>query len=407
MALDILLAAYGGGHVNIIIPIRRLLLERGHKVHVLGLTMAREKLTRNNIAFLGYKDFLDNNNAQDREALEIGDRLSEGMPTNAAIPRSETSAYMGICYQELVADLGDANAARAYAEKGRQAFLPRRFARRVLAQLSPDALITTNSPRTEKALLLEAQSAGIFGTCVVDFFDESEIEDRLGLPDYGNLMCVSFSSFREKLIAAGRNAQDVVVAGNPALDYLASEPTDMLRAQMRRNLGWEGKRVLLWAKSAMPALATAEREVEEMLFAYSASTPDTVLSFRPHPNDPSSYAELDEKGVHVSRGDEPLLAALSASDVVITINSTVGLEANLLGKEVIQTNFVAFDEHVPFQQLGIGIEVRNRDELASILGKGAGAALLSPCMQVGKAAETIANLLEARLCPGPRHQQGS
>lgn len=389
----ILLAAYGGGHVNIIIPLYRALLNLGHDVVVLGLTMAQPKLKQARIPFLSITDFIDPSSESDANALLLGGGLVDEINSNPLIPHNETIAYHGISFQELIAKHGEIKARESYRKLGRQIFLPVEFAKRILQSVGPDILIATSSPRMEKALFLAARSLNIRSCCICDFYDETVVHDRLGKPDFADVICVPFQSEKKNLIQAGRKPDDIIVSGNPALDYLASNEIEALRYKGRRDKGWQRKRVILWVKSVMPSISKSEKIAEEILLGSVRENLEDILIFRPHPNDPRDYNELKSSGIYLSDPNIPLLNELATSDLVVTVNSTLGLEANLLGKQVIQFYLDDFPERVPFQTLGIGTECRTAIALKIALKPGTKTGLLPPCMNVGEATQKIIQAL--------------
>lgn len=54
----ILVAAYGGGHARLLIPVIRDLEARGHEVTVLGLTLGKAVFNQANITAVGLYDIL-------------------------------------------------------------------------------------------------------------------------------------------------------------------------------------------------------------------------------------------------------------------------------------------------------------------------------------------------------------
>ena len=177
MQKKILLVSYGGGHVNIIIPLYRELKERGHLPVVFGLTMAAVRLREEKIPFYSFVDFIDES---DSLSLELGKKLVSNMTANSQIHLDESIAYMGICFQELIDEHGEEEASSLFDRYGRQSFLPQKFMGRVLNVIAPDIVIATNSPRSEKAMILQARDVGVPCCCVIDIYDRVGTLDRLG-----------------------------------------------------------------------------------------------------------------------------------------------------------------------------------------------------------------------------------
>lgn len=357
--MKILLAAYGGGHINIIINLYFELRKRGVDPVVFGLTMGIKKLNEYKIPYLSYESFLED---KDHKAIELGKELCSGMSLNDAIPYSETVAYMGINYAELIEQYGKDGAADLYKTKGRQAFKPKNFVKRVLDTINPDLVISTNSPRTEECLIREANGRKIPTYVVNDFYDESEIEARTGDPTYCRKIFVTLEKVRKELISRGWSPERVLLFGNPAFDQLFKPISLSSEEYFKNSLSiTDDSKVILWVKSVFPKIKDLELETEKKLIAYLGDRKDIKLLIKPHPNDPIKYTST---GNYKYITDEvPLQDLVKKSNLVITVNSTVGLEASILGKAVIQMATFQYPEKVPFEKLGIGKEVHALSEL--------------------------------------------
>ena len=399
MNKKILLVSYGGGHVNIIIPIYRELIARGHVPVVLGLSLAAVRLREESIPFYSFTNFIDE---RDALSLKTGEKLIANMSISNQIPVEESIAYMGVCYQELVEEYGEEEAAVLYENKGRQSFLPKKFMGRILNLIKPDIVLATNSPRSEKAMILQACNEGIPSCCVVDFYDKAGIEDRLGQAGYADKLFVPFPEMKSMLIEAGRNSADIEISGNPVFDSLASFSVGDHSRSFRHKKGWGKKFVILWVKSVFPVLQETESKVENMLLSRLGSVPSVQLVFRPHPNDASDYTQYSDSEVYISGADDSLHPLIAASDLIITINSTVGLEANLLRKLVIQVDMIEFQEKITFSLLGIGKSVESIEDLVAeielIIANPSAQPVTSPCFEIGSSSKKIVDSIERIDC---------
>lgn len=395
MKPKILMASYGGGHVNVIIPLYNELIIRGYQPVILGLTTAAAKLRDEGIAFYSYSDFITD---EDREAIELGEKLTADMELSRQIPKQESIAYMGICYQELIQQHGTAEADRLFRSFGRQCFLPKLFMRRVLEALTPDIVVTTSSPRSEKALVLQAGEMGIKCFCIVDFYQEYDLVGGLGERGYADKVFVPFREMKKLLQKMGRVSTEIEVCGNPALDYLATIDIEKDSALVRQQRGWQDKFVVFWVKSDSAVLKESEKNVEEKLVNVFDQDPAVQIVIRPHPNDPGDYSCSTEKGIFVSTQDDPVHLELATCDVLVTMNSTVGLQANLLGKPVIQVDVIAYKAKVPFSVLEIGVSVKSLDEMIDKINDlYAGLSpekILPPVFHVGKSSSKIVDNIE-------------
>lgn len=339
----ILFVTYGGGHVGMVLPVIRELetLLPGVDCPLMALTTGHLK-ARAVRPTLGYQDFLHLVDAG--AARRWGERLSEGN-TSPDVPADETIAYLGINYLDLIAQHGEAGAAERYREQGRYGFRPLHFMRRVIEALQPDAVVATNSPRSERAALDVAQAAGIPSIGMVDLFGLDSDTYVLHEPRPG-WTCVISEVVRQRLIARGFPSEGVVVTGNPAFDGLQASENHDKAERFLAERGWQGLKPVLFAghvepyahpDTPVPAGQALPREVEAVLRAHVRQHPDLALIVRYHPSDWSSYPRLpDEPRIHFSEPPrEPIHPLILASRAVVVQTSTVGLESAVAGKPVI------------------------------------------------------------------------
>ena len=163
----IVFVTYGGGHVNMLVPVIKELQRHDNlELVVLGLTTAGLVLKNNNIPYIGFKDLLNDNDY----ALKWGKKLVRKNDAHNLVSYKESVAYMGLSYVDLENEYGKEMAAKLYSEKGRQVFNPMNTIRRFLEEESPDLLVATNSPRAERAAINVARELGIASVCLIDLF---------------------------------------------------------------------------------------------------------------------------------------------------------------------------------------------------------------------------------------------
>ncbi|MES3002068.1 MAG: UDP-glycosyltransferase [Pseudomonadota bacterium] len=352
----VLFVCYGSGHVRMVVPVARALMAQGMaEVAVLGLTTAAPVVRAAGLPLLQVKDFVE---AGDELALQHGRALVAAM--GQVDDPGESAAYLGLSYADLVVDAGADQAARRFAQLGRQAFLPVRTLKRILQRVHPDLLVVTNSPRAERAAVLAARDLCIPALCVVDLFAVDEVR-WIGAPDYAQRVCVLNEGVRNFLVDAGRAPEQIVVTGNPAFDALRDPANEALGAQLRRGHGWDGKRVLLWPNQAEPAVhpfdgsagdPSLPQRVLDALVAWTLARTDAVLCVRPRAGEPLPVLPAD--GRIVLAGQEwPLPPLLHAVDTVVTLTSTVGLEGHLCGARLVQVTGSVFDAAMPLARFGV------------------------------------------------------
>jgi hypothetical protein len=355
-----LFVSYGGGHVKALLPVAQRVHELGLAQPVyLALTTAAAMAKQAGIPTLGFQDVMT---PADTRARSKGRELVEELQVQAA-DRDESIAYLGLSYIDLEDRIGAEDAAEQYRRYGRQAFLPLGILERVINKCRPALVIATNSPRAEQAAIQTARTMHVPSVCLVDLLGIWERE-LLAKPDYADAVCVLNEAVRQTLIDAGRPQQQVHVTGNPAFDTVNDPALVAAGAQYRREAGWDGLHVCLYASSPEPAgipgvAGTGDpsfpRRVERELIAAVQDNPALALWVRRHPSEARAddVAALAHPRIRVSPPEMPLHAAIHASDEVIVSVSTVGVEADLAGKSVTQVRGSILDHLSPYLAMGI------------------------------------------------------
>lgn len=340
----VLFVSYGGGHIGMVLPVMRELeaLLPDVDCTLMALTTGYGKAKAVRPVTLGYRDFLHLVDAD--AALAWGERLSTGN-TSPDVPLEETVAYLGINYLDLIAQHGEAGAVEHYREHGRYGFRPLHFMRRVIDALQPDAVVATNSPRSERTALDVASERGIPAVGMVDLFGLDSDTYVLHEPKPA-WTCVLSEVVRQRLIARGFPPEGVVVTGNPAFDGLFSADNRERADRFLAEHGWQHLKPVLFAghvepyahpDTPVPAGQALPREVEVVLREQVRQQPELALIVRYHPSDWTQYPRLpDEPRIHFSEPPtEPIHPLILAARTVVVQTSTVGLESAVGGKQVI------------------------------------------------------------------------
>ncbi len=370
----VLFVTYGSGHVRMVVPVAKALAQSGlAQPLVLALTTAAPVVLDAGLELLQFKDFLRECDLVDEAAVAHGQRLMRAMPGPIADPE-ETAAYLGLSYQELALRVGPEEAERQYQREGRQAFLPVTTLQRIVKQLAPSLVVATNSPRAERAAIMAARSLGLPSMCLVDLFCLDEVK-WIGEPGYADKVCVLNDSVKHFLLSAGRTDNQVVVTGNPAFDDLANPMHVAAGARLRQDRHWGGKHVLLWPTQVEPALhpfngtpgdvSLPERALGQVI-GWVLARRDCILCIRPR----AGLAPMvlpDDPRIVVMGQDVGLAALLQAVDLVVTLNSTVGLEGHLAGARLVQILGSVFDNAMPLKRYGIADEAIALEGLSAAL----------------------------------------
>lgn len=411
----VLFVTYGGGHISMVLPVVQALQRRGIACEVLALTTAYKPALQAGLAPRGYRDFL---HLVDREAvLARGSTLSAGN-LHPEVDALETQSYLGINYSEWIDTYGQQEAARKLAEGGRRAFFPIRFMGRVLDELRPAILVTTNSPRSEQAAIEAAVARSIPSLSMIDLF-ALDTDPYLKRTVHADRITVLAPLVRQRLVAAGIPEDRIRVTGNPAFDALV-QPGNQQRADaLRQALGWQNLNVVLWAghlEDGADVPAEWRREkfgvlIEQQLRAWVAGRSDVALIVRYHPNDlPEFPVQPPQERVHVSDPrQEPLYAALLASDAVVVQTTTVGVEGAVAGRHVFALSFspLVRASGMDYSVMGLAHSVATPQDLVPLLEQHA----VQPVKAAGRfnaghaaqeVADEIALVMSAARPAGPR-----
>jgi UDP-N-acetylglucosamine:LPS N-acetylglucosamine transferase len=360
MVKTVLFVAYGGGHINMLIPlIKAMRTQKKYKVITLALTTASISLEKYDIPYIGYKDIIDSNNA---DAMAMGQELASSFEGAMLVDRNETIAYLGLSFFDLVERYGKNEADAQYLQKGRAAFLPLTVMERLLRKIKPDLVISTNSPRTEKAVLLEAQKLSIPAICLVDLFDPREIKDRLGKQGYGSKICVFSEGVKNNLIKSGRLPKEVEVTGNPDFDELNSDVIKNSALEYRRSKTREYEHIVLWVRHAGKPNFELNGMIDDALIKIAKKNSTTLFVFRPHPNEPKEYSGLPSN-IRISTLKDNIQILLLSSDLVLTIASTVGLQAVACNIPLITFDMGPTAKYTPYSKMGMSYGIEDLNEL--------------------------------------------
>lgn len=353
-------------------PVARALIDAGYPICFLALTTAAAYLEKLGIPCIGYRHLPG---ADSMEAQEHGTRLAADLPPGGSVPLEESIAYLGLNYQELVDNLGAADAERLYAERGRQAFLPTRLFARWFAELQPALVIATNSPRSERAAIVAAGAMGIPSICAIDMFGLQEVQ-WIAAEGYASRVCVLNEEVRKLLLARGRKPEEVLVTGNPAFAGLNSDAAHEAGQRLREARSWnDDLTTILWASQIEPATHPFTGQagdpglpgrIEEALRDFVARHNSFRLVIRYHPSECTNFRPGQER-VELSPRDENLSALLHAVDVVVVMTSTVGLEAHIAGRAVISVDCSVFTQDAPYSNMGISYGVQDPSQIEEAL----------------------------------------
>ncbi len=354
--------------------------QKGWTVHFLALTTAYEKARHSRLQVWQARDLVADG---EEEILDLGSEIAGEVPDHGPVSAQETYAYHGLGFHDLITQLGREKAEARYRERGRVAFEHGELARRIIAQVRPDIVLTTNSPRAEKAIIDTAQLQGIPAVVLNDTL-ASESNHWLHDPDYADRICVLSGPVRDVLIRSGHNPSKIVVTGNPAFASAAE-----LRKDRAASSG-SGSRRVLYASQPLPAEdAEHKQRVITELHRIAAKREDLELRVRLHPNEQARAAA------------GPTLAEdLLAADIVITHGSTVGIEAALAGIPVVLQMGSQIARQCRFEEYGIAMANEDVTELEMAIDRalalGVASQFSMPANSLGNVAAVLEEMIDYR-----------
>lgn len=331
---------------------------------VVALTIAGAACKRAGIESLGFRDFLPDDSA---EILRLGEELTLGMIEHPEIDHAESVAYHGMSYFDLVQRHGADAAAELYRQRGRAGFFPLSVFEDVIRDVSPDLVVATNSPRSERAAIEAASTLGVPSVCVLDAFGLQE--EWIQNDGFANRVCVLSEPIRQMVGERGRPMDEIIVTGNPAFDALTE--VQVSRAGSLRSTD---ELRILWASHPDPPFHPLDEtkrgnsalsgQIAAELVRCAERHPEWTVVVRPHPSE-SDFSVDGPANLSVI-GSEALEGRLAWADVVVTAASTVGLQAALAGIPVVAVAGSVIGPDVPLADFGLahGVEV---DELSALL----------------------------------------
>lgn len=405
-----LFVCYGGGHADALIPIMKYLMKYSDiQVDAIGINLAVDMLRKSGIPCKSLSDYLD------IKSVEIGFPLAETRHNfSSKVSFADSIAYYGYSMSDLIDEVGEAAAYQILEVFDRRTMFPVKTMLRVLQDESPDVVVTTTMNRFEAATLYAASLLGIASL---------KVEDLIGRINrtFPDKIQVETDEERERLIAKGVKPQNIIfkselkypivmnycehvyqcqmntrptgfavlcayakkeiqkrgiepdsiyITGQPAFDqhpwYLAHTNKDVVCGELK----------LSSTKPIAVFMSQPNAEREEVLRTLIAAVKQIDMNkvqivLKLHPNEDGKIQRiiLEEQNIDniklVKNIDARTL--LAVSDLVITVSSTTGLEAAVMGKPLAYINVTSKDDYIPFADMGIGFKCSNSEELAEVL----------------------------------------
>jgi len=359
------MVAYGGGHMRMLVPVARELVSRGAQVTLLPLTAAIAEARASGLSIRTLTELIGDWPDRDR-ILGLGRSIAlvSGHP---AISDEETQAYHGLGLSDLIERLGEGPARTHFAAHGRKAFHPTRSWARLLANIRPDLIVSTNAPRSESAALAAARRSGIPSLCVTDHFLVYEV-DYVAKAGHGDLITVLGGAVEDFLVAHGRPRKEVRVTGNAAFDQVFDAAHAHEATEFRQTRGLEDARLVLWPQQSKAAQVGGKtlirpEQIAPHLLQVLDLDPRTRLIVRPHPNAPDGGFSTRHPSV-LFEPEPPIEVLIHAADIVVQQSTTVGIQAALCGKPVVTIGNSGIP---PFAEYGLATDIPGPEGLMQAL----------------------------------------
>ena len=326
---------------------------------ILALTTSKYKFEQEKIPYKLITDYYDK--VKDKEAYTLGKDFCIKNNIDTSIGAEETYLYHGYALYELEKKYNKEKIEQAFKELGRPIFLPIEFMERVLKSENPNLVVTTNSPRYEKATLIAAKNLNIKSLSVEDQFgkDDSEVtvalekffNDQLYQKVYGDYVCVLSEIAKKNLNY--KKISKVFITGNPSFD----KTIKFFRENSKKEKTKKENITICYLTQKHPENILIMKKlikfIEEKNF-------NLIVKIHPNEKIEDYLKEIDQKeNKKVEIKNSNLYENISNSDIVITIFSTAALEAAILDKPIVAKKNIG----VPFKDLGVGLEYENINEI--------------------------------------------
>lgn len=378
----ILFCCYGGGHVQLLLPIiKKLSLNKQYNIKVFALTLAGDVLKNNQIDCFSYKNLA----FDDPQIIKkLGHQLSTTILSNKIDPE-ETIAYLGANMQEIINLYGQQKAEELYKTNGRACFYPLNLMTKLLQEINPDLVVATNSPRSEKAIVQAATNLNISTLCLIDGFAMYESE-WIASPAFCQHVGVISSSVKNNLIKQGKAEKYIHIVGNPAFDpFYKISFSDEIECMKKKILIGEHQKVIMYAPSpegnyhiytGQPTDSLLPEKILHNFISLIRKRKDLFLIIRPHPSQKFKLSSLPDNTFYDDGNN--LKTMLSLSDLVVTLGSTVGIQAQLLGKPLICCNQSIYANDISYEDFGFVKRIYSMDNIEHIIDQEIRRAIQTP-----------------------------
>lgn len=179
----------------------------------------------------------------------------------------------------------------------------------------------------------------------------------------------------------GNDPHKVVITGNPDLEKISSYADSAIDTDFSAKLGFKaGRRLVtlispgqsMFRQTAFVPDDVAERMIKTVVKAVR-SIGNANLAVKLHPNEAlntfSKFVNRKDKDFVSVIDQTDLHKLIKASDAVIIMDSTVGLEALALGRPLIVMNFTGRPDLIPYVERGVALGVYKKEDAEETIRK--------------------------------------
>ncbi|WP_339120687.1 hypothetical protein [Fusobacterium nucleatum] len=353
----IFMTCYGGGHAEIIKEVYKNLINISDiEITILALTTSKYKFEQERIPYKVITDYY--NKEKDKEIYKLGKEFCIKNNIDTSIGEDETYLYHGYPLFEQEKKYGKKKIEEGFKKYGRGIFLPLQFMKKILQLEKPNLVVTTNSPRYEKAALIVAKSLNIKTLSIEDLFgveykiysDEmvSFFNDLIYKNVYGENLCIISEESKKNLLNA--KTSNFFITGNPAFDK-AIKFYNEHHKEIKKN---KEKVTLCFLSQNYPERFLIVKELKDIVKEHK----NFDLIIKIHPNEKlEEYISYIDENTKVINSN--LYETIFKSDIIITVDSTAALEAVILDKTVVAKK----NDYIPFENMNIGVEYKSISDI--------------------------------------------
>jgi UDP-N-acetylglucosamine 2-epimerase len=251
---------------------------------------------------------------------------------------------------------------------------------KIIEKEKPGAIVVLNNggwywkaimiaAKTKKIPVVSLQHAGIMKQNLNYFFDGTTGVLAPQMPD----KFLAYGDWTKRMVSEVWKYKkgSVVVTGVYKYDELVEIKKKFNNEKFCKSKGIDSKKKIIFFAAQIPESPWIEKElpVLEQLKKFK----DAIVLIKPHPRgDSQKYVEITKKiGLNAILLNENLqpYEAILASDLVVSLPSTIITEAAILGRPSVILNLNKEDIQIPWEKSGVSLVVSSKQEIYSTIKK--------------------------------------